>query len=42
MIDNTKEIDITIEKNVIKLGHAKEIDCPFSTNKNDEIKLTKT
>ena len=42
MIDNIKEIDMTIEKNTIKTEQTNEINVMPQTNKNDEIKLTKT
>ena len=42
MIDNIKEIDMTIEKNTIKTEQTNEINDMPQINKNDEIKLTKT
>ena len=42
MIDNIKEIDMTIEKNTIKTEQTNEINDMPQTNKNDGIKLTKT
>ena len=42
MIDNIKEIDMTIEKNTIKVEQTNEINDMPQTNKNDEIELTKT
>lgn len=42
MIDNIKEIDITIEKNTIKTEQTNEINDMPQTNKNEKIKLTKT
>lgn len=42
MIDNIKEIDMTIEKNTIKTEQTNEINDIPQTNKNEEIKLTKT
>lgn len=42
MIDNIKEIDITIEKNTIKTEQTNKINDTPQTNKNEEIKLTKT
>lgn len=42
MIDNIKEIDMTIEKNTIKTEQTNEINDMPQANKNEEIKLTKT
>ena len=42
MIDNIKEIDMTIEKSTIKTEQTNEINDMPQINKNDEIKLTKT
>lgn len=42
MIDNIKEIDMTIEKNTIKTEQTNEINDMPQINKNEEIKLTKT